>query len=365
MTHLLEYQETRLGVFEARWTTNELQSLRLLEPQEAISSEAVVGRSTLLGKLSAHLAGEPQDFSEVPLDFAGLSEFAISVYRASQTVPAGHTISYLDLARKLRNPGAVRAVGGALGRNPFLVVVPCHRILAAGGKLGGFSAPGASATKELLLATEGWGTESLFDQGEMARGEQHLKHCPKLAPILEQIGPCPLQPLHSETPFCALARSILYQQLAGSAAEAIEKRVKKLGHPPFPTAEEFAFLDQERLREAGVSRPKIMTLKALAEATLEGRLVPDRLHLLPNGHVESEISKIKGLGPWTAAMFLLFHLGRRDVFPVNDLGIRKAMQKLYGLRQLPNPETMKKLAKTWRPYRSLASWYLWRSLEIN
>lgn len=360
MSGRTERYRTRLGLFEARWEGDRLAQLHLKEHAgESQHDDTELGR-----QLVAHLSGKPQDFRRWPLKTEGLTDFCRQVYRAAQEIPSGRTLTYLQLAKKLGKPGAVRAVGGALGKNPFLLVVPCHRILAAGGKLGGFSAPGGGDTKHLLLAAEGWGTESLFDPGMMSEAEEFLRKCPKLGPIVEKVGPCPLQPLYPGSPFGALARAVLYQQLAGSAARAIENRVKTLGSEPFPTARELSELPFDSLRAAGVSGPKIATLKALAQAVLEGHLQPDALHLLPDAQVEKEVSQVKGLGPWSAQMFLMFHLGRRDVFPVKDLGIRKGVQLLTGASELPGPEPMEKLAKRWAPYRTLAAWYLWRSLEL-
>lgn len=360
-TSKIERFQTRIGVLQAGWREGELESLKLLEsPKEGHDATSELGQ-----KLLKHLAGTSQDFSDVPLSHHNLTDFAAGVYQTARTIPAGSTATYLDLAKTLNNPGAVRAVGGALGKNPFLIVVPCHRILASGGKMGGFSAPGGCHTKEILLAAEGYGTESLFQDDQMEAAQAHLSECPRLGPIIEKAGPCPLKPLYPNSPFGALARAVLYQQLAGSAAKAIEDRVKKLGSAPFPTAQELAKLSYEGLRGAGVSGPKIRTLKTLAQAVLEGELQPETLHLLPNSQVEAEVSKIKGLGPWSARMFLLFHLGRRDVFPVKDLGIRKGFQELFGGKDLPKPGTMERRSKRWRPYRSLASWYLWRSLEFT
>ncbi len=351
---------TRLGTFEARWREGALAELSLLDETVAVPSD----RSPLGERLRAHLAGRVQDFSDLPLHTRELTDFSLSVYRVAQSVRGGETATYLDIAKRLGKPKAVRAVGGALGKNPFLVVVPCHRILGSGNSMGGFSAPGGERTKRLLLAAEGWGTESLFQEGETERAQEYLSRCSDLGPIIERVGPSALRPLYPGSPFAALARSVLYQQLAGSAARAIENRVKALGSPPFLTALELATLDPALLRNAGVSGPKVTALKGLAEAVISGCLQPETLSLLPDSEVEVEVSKIKGMGPWSARMFLMFHLGRRDVFPVRDLGVRKAFQKLYGLSELPEPEFMIKNAKRWRPYRSLAAWYLWRSLEI-
>ena len=198
----------------------------------------------------------------------------------------------------------------------------------------------------------------------MEAGSAFLLADPRLGRVVEAVGPCSLRPLYPSEPFAALARNVLYQQLAGTAARAIEGRVAALGSPPFPTPSEFQALSDEALRGAGLSRPKIATLRALSLAVLEGSLPVDKLHLMPDEVVVEEIVRVKGLGSWTAEIFLMFHLGRRDLLPVKDLGIRKGFQKLFESSELPGPLEMQQRAAPWQPYRSLASWYLWRSLEI-
>lgn len=345
---------------EAQWREGRLARLVLSPQARPVDSASC---SPLARRVQAHLRGEIQDFRDTPLEMDGLTPFAQRVYRAAQEVPAGRVSSYGELARALESPGATRAVGSALGKNPFLLVVPCHRVLGGQG-MGGFSAPGGVATKSLMLAAEGYGVESLWSPGEMEAGTALLRADRRLGPVVEMVGPCPLQPLYPDHPFAALARNVLYQQLAGSAARAIEARVKALGAAPFPGPEELLALSETDLRGAGLSSAKISALRALSQAVLEGFLKVEELRLLPDSMVVHEVSKVKGLGSWTAEMFLLFHLGRRDLLPVKDLGIRKGFGKLYGLAELPEVTKMERWAKPWRPYRSLASWYLWRSLEF-
>ncbi|MFA5506688.1 MAG: methylated-DNA--[protein]-cysteine S-methyltransferase [Vulcanimicrobiota bacterium] len=348
---------TALGWMEAEWNRSQLVSLNFSEPAAASQSE-------LARAVQKHFQGDSQEsyFNGIELANEGVSEFSRQVYEAARAIPSGSTTTYGELARQLDKPGAARAVGSALGRNPYLLVVPCHRILGQSGFCG-FSAPGGVKTKELMLAAEGVGTESLWDAGETERALDHLRSCPRLGPVISRVGPPTMKPSFPDHPFASLGRAVLYQQLAGSAAAAIMARVCALGSEPFPSAREFLEMSDESLREAGVSGPKIATLKRLSEAVESGRLCPERLHLLPDAEVEAQISSIKGLGNWSARMFLLFHLGRRDVFPVKDLGVRKAMQRLFKTSELPNPDFMLRKSKPWRPYRSLASWYLWRSLE--
>jgi O-6-methylguanine DNA methyltransferase len=354
---------TRLGTMKATWVGDELAHLSFLGENEDLKPDR---KTSQLGRdVQAHFHGQSRDFSSLAIHHADLSAFAQTVYRAARDIPSGKVQTYGEIAKRIGKPGASRAVGTALGNNPILLVIPCHRVLASSGGLGGFSAPGGLLTKELMLAAEGYGVESLWENDELAKAHDRLLGCPRLGPVVKRVGPCELSPLYPDTPFGALARAVLYQQLATSAARAIEKRVKGLGSAPFPTASELNSMEFETLRKAGVSGPKIATLKRLAEATLDGTLQPELLHRLPNQHVESQISAIKGLGNWSARMFLLFHLGRRDIWPVKDLGIRKGFQKLFVTKGLPQPDIMERKSRPWKPYRSLASWYLWRSLELD
>lgn len=356
----LETFATRLGVMRAEWEEGRLVGLALAPDLEADSGKP----SPFARRVEAHFHGAKDDFVDLCLKTETLTPFAQRVYQAAREISPGTVLTYGELAHKLASPGSTRAVGTALGRNPFLLVVPCHRIVGATANAGGFSAPGGLTTKSLMLAAEGYGVESLWDPGEMERAHKQLRSDPRLGPTVEKVGPCPLQPLYPRNPFAALARNVLYQQLAGSAARAIENRVKGLGSPPFPQPQEMLALPFDRLREAGLSGPKIAALQALSSVVLEGELKVEELKMLPDDQVVAEVSKVKGLGSWSAEMFLLFHLGRRDLLPVKDLGIRKGFQNIFASRELPTPAQMERWSRPWRPYRSLACWYLWRSLEL-
>lgn len=162
----------------------------------------------------------------------------------------------------------------------------------------------------------------------------------------------------------ALLRSIINQQLSVGAARSIYKRMLDRfgGRPPAP--QEILDDDAEALRMAvGISRPKVGYLRSLAEHVLAGELELDRLDDLPDERVIEELVAVKGLGEWTAHMFLMFQLERPDVLAVGDLGVRRAIERAYALEALPDRETMERLAEPWRPHRTLACRYLWRSLE--
>jgi DNA-3-methyladenine glycosylase II len=164
-------------------------------------------------------------------------------------------------------------------------------------------------------------------------------------------------------PYGALLRSIVGQQLSTKAARSIYGRLADQFGGRAPTPQELLDADPEVVRSAGLSRPKVKYLRSLAEHVLSGELALDRLHELGDEEVEREITAVKGLGQWTAHMFLIFHLGRPDVLPVGDLGVRRAVERAYGLEALPSAEELERLGERWAPYRSLASLYLWESLD--
>jgi DNA-3-methyladenine glycosylase II len=161
----------------------------------------------------------------------------------------------------------------------------------------------------------------------------------------------------------ALLRSIVGQQLSTKAAATIYGRMLELfgGHPPTP--KQLLEVDPDKIRAAGLSRPKIAYLRDLAQHVEEGTLELERLPDLPDEEVSAQLTAIKGLGQWTADMFLMFHLGRPDVLPVGDQGIKRAVMVEYRLRKLPDAKRLEKIAKPWRPYRTLACLYLWSSLD--
>lgn len=188
---------------------------------------------------------------------------------------------------------------------------------------------------------------------------------PVLRRIIASCGRCGLARSQREDPFVALVEAIVWQQLSGKAAATIYARVLALlpdGGPPTPSA--LVALPEPALRAAGLSRAKTAYVRDLATKVLEGSVHLDALDHLDDDAVIAELTKVKGIGTWTAHMFLMFRLHRPDVLPVGDVGIVNAITRAYGLRRPPTPERMRKLAEPWRPYRSVACWYLWASLDV-
>ena len=161
----------------------------------------------------------------------------------------------------------------------------------------------------------------------------------------------------------ALVRSIVGQQLSTRAARTIYGRLAALFGGRAPVPSELLSTDDEALRAAGLSRQKTAYLRDLAHHILDGTLELDHLHELPDEEVVARLVAVKGLGRWTADMFLMFHLGRPDVLPVGDLGVRRAAERAYGLNEIPDADRLRALAEPWRPHRTLACLYLWETLD--
>jgi DNA-3-methyladenine glycosylase II len=203
----------------------------------------------------------------------------------------------------------------------------------------------------------------LWDTGELQRAVEHLRSSdPKMRRIVEVVGECLLHDQHPGDPFGALCESVLHQQLAGAAARSITRRFIGLFGDRHPTPAELAAIDDQTLRGVGLSGGKVRTLRALTEAFLAEATLLESLATMPESDVRQKLTRIKGIGPWTVDMLMIFHLGLPDVYPVGDLGVRKAIQRAYGLEALPGPAEMEKIGKPWQPYRTVAAWYLWRSL---
>lgn len=189
---------------------------------------------------------------------------------------------------------------------------------------------------------------------------------PTMAGLIEAHGPLDDEARRRGRPaeaYGALLRAIVGQQLSTKAARTIYERLIGLFGDRAPEPEELLAVDEDELRSVGLSRAKANYLRSLAQHVVDGELELDRLRELEDEEVIAQLTAVKGLGVWTAHMFLLFHLGRPDVLPVGDLGVRRGAQLAYGLDELPDAAALTAIADPWRPHRSLASLYLWRSLD--
>jgi methylated-DNA-[protein]-cysteine S-methyltransferase len=379
--------DTPIGRCGIAWGERGLIGVQLPESREAAtrarmqsrfpearetSPPAAVRRA--LDRIAALLRGEPSDLSKIPLDMERVPPFHRRVYKAARAIPPGATRSYGEIAQRIGSPGAARAVGQALGRNPFAIVVPCHRVVGAGGKVGGFSADGGITTKLRLLSLEGTlanGVAPVENAGKLgfdpAAAVAHLRAAdPVLKRAIDSVGPLRMQLKTTPSIFVALAEAIVYQQLTGKAAATIFARVCALfprAHEG-PTAEQILRVTDARLRGAGLSRPKLLALRDLARRAQAGE-IPTLAEVrdMENEVIIERLTQVRGIGRWTVEMLLIFRLGRPDVLPADDYGIRKGFMVALGRRELPTPKDVARHGERWQPYRTVASWYLWRAAE--
>ncbi len=204
-------------------------------------------------------------------------------------------------------------------------------------------------------------------EADYARARRTLmRRDPILAGAIRAIGPCGLAARQRRDHLTALVGAIISQQLSTKAAATIFGRFAALfPDATIPGAAAIAVLDDATLRGVGLSGQKVAYLRDLCARILDGRLALDDLEALTDDEVIERLTAVKGFGRWTAEMFLMFRLHRPDVLPVDDLGIVKAVQRLYRLRRRPDAKRIRKLGEAWRPYRSVASWYLWQTLRME
>ena len=196
---------------------------------------------------------------------------------------------------------------------------------------------------------------------------EHLKLADKtLGRLIRKVGPCTLKPRNGRSPYESLVQAVVYQQLNGTAARTILGRFKAL-YPRrrFPAPEDVLASPDEALRGAGLSRAKTAAIKDIAARTLEG-VVPTlrAIKRLSDAEIVERLTTLRGVGPWTVEMLLIFTLGRLDVLPATDYGVRKGFALVYGWKDLPTPKELLDYGERWRPHRSTAAWYFWRALEL-
>jgi methylated-DNA-[protein]-cysteine S-methyltransferase len=249
-------------------------------------------------------------------------------------------------------------------------------VLAAGGRAGGFSANGGITTKLRMLSIEGLrasgGAGSFEGDGvfgfDAAEALEHLRGSDAaLARLIDAVGPFRMRLTRTPSLFVALAESIVYQQLNGKAAATIFARVCALfprAHEG-PTADQILRASDERLRGAGLSRSKLLSLRDLARRSRDGE-IPSlaEVHRMENDAIIERLTQVRGIGRWTVEMLLMFRLGRPDVLPTDDFGIRKGYGLTFKKGVAPTREDLEKRGARWKPYRTVASWYLWRAVEL-
>ena len=202
-----------------------------------------------------------------------------------------------------------------------------------------------------------------LDTTDVRRGLRHIRQSdPVMREVIRQAGPFALE--LGKNRFQMLVFSILAQQISGSAARSIRTKLLAYLEPDSLTPQSLVNVTKEELRTVGCSNQKATYLLDLADRVTSGELSLNRMGRMPDEKVIEELTKVKGIGVWTAQMFLIFSLGRLDVFPHADFGVRTAIKNLYGFEELPNRDECHRIAEQWRPYTTIGSWYCWRSLEF-
>lgn len=328
-------------------------------------------------QIQKYFAGEEFNFKRIKIDLTGVSPFYQRVYSELQKIETGCTISYKGLAQRCESPGASRAVGSAVASNPIPLLIPCHRVINADGHLGGFSAGGGLELKARMLRHEGVELTTtgpvrlqrppLLSDIDLDSAIEHLAKVDlKLGRFIKAAPRFNVKCDSFISPFQALLETIIYQQLNGKAASTIFSRVLGLfsGNNVVLPLDIIRATDEE-LRSAGLSGAKIAAARDLADFAISGRL-PDlkTLQRMPDREIIATLTQIRGIGRWTVEMLLIFKLGRADVMAIDDYGLRKGLAVIRGTPQtLPSPSELANQGLIWKPFRSIASWYLWRASE--
>lgn len=364
---------TRAGIRTAHLPEADVGTMRRLLSR--VTDAPVIGLAaapapvrTAAARIDAVTRGADDDLADLVLDESGLGEFTRRILTTLRSVPPGDTITYGELAHRAgyHSANMPRAVGQVMGRNPFGPIVPCHRVVAADGRLGGYSAHGGAVTKLRLLRAEARGAGAPAMPYDIAAGERSLRAAdPLLAGVTGRIERTPrMRPAPST--FAGLAEAIVGQQVSGAAASTIFARLCVLFPRPLdgPTADGLMRLGDDELRAAGLSRSKVASLRDLAARTLAGE-VPGLGELagMDDEEIISTLTPIRGIGRWTVEMLLIFRLGRPDVLPVDDLAVRRGFEYLAGIDRV-SPSELRIHGERWAPWRSLAAWYLWRASEL-
>jgi methylated-DNA-[protein]-cysteine S-methyltransferase len=316
----------------------------------------------VIRRLKAQLRGRRDDLRDIPVDLAGVGDFSRKVLLSLRGIGPGRTVTYGELAARSGKPRAARAVGRIMGANPVPLIVPCHRCVGAGGKLTGFSSEGGVMLKAQLLHAEG-----VVCNAEHARGMKTLaRRDPVLRKLIRSQPPYTVIDEDKRSGYEILVVAIVHQQLSVKAGRTIAGRVRDLTPgPDFPRPEQMLAIPDADLRACGLSNMKVSFVKDLAARVADGRLNLTTLHRLDDEAAIARLTEVKGIGRWSAQMHLLFHLGRLDIWAVDDLGLQKGAVLLYDLPEPVTKAAMEELGERWRPYRSIASWYLWRALDAG
>lgn len=380
---------TRIGQSAIVWRQGKVIGLLLPETSLAslhknvgvnfmavLSSEPPANIARAISQVQQYFTGQLTTFKVISLDLSECTAFCQMVYEQLRQIAAGTTISYQGLANLCGRPTAARAIGLAASKNPILLLIPCHRIVKTDGKLGGFSAGGGVELKAQLLRLEGIEVDEqpvfrirpplLLGDFELSHALKHLSLADhELGTLIKAAPLFNLEFNPDNSIFQSLLEAIVHQQLTGKASATIYNRVLALfSGKKTVSALDIIRADEDELRSAGLSLNKVLAIKDLAEFAVSGKLPGhEQMRIMSNSEIIDRLTCIRGIGRWTVEMLLIFKLGRADVMAADDYGLRKGLAAIRRLPTLPSPAELTRQAEIWKPYRSIASWYLWRAAE--
>lgn len=330
----------------------------------------------LIRQIKAYFNGKVSDFGQWSIELDGQPVFYRQVFETLRTIPAGRILSYKDLAEKCGNHSAARAVGQAVRNNPLPLIIPCHRVICSDGRLGGFTAAEGLQLKIRMLEIEGLEVISAdrpfirppmnLSEISISNAVEELSEKDRELGIFIRSAPVfNLRPDAMNSPFQALLEAIVYQQLTGKAAATIFSRLLAVfGKTRSVSPLDIIRAGDPELRAAGLSGAKIAAARDLAEFAASGQLPSlEELQKMHNADIISTLTQIRGIGRWTVEMLLIFKLGRADIVAADDYGLRKGLAAIRGMQKLPSPAILLEQSKKWKPYGTIASWYLWRAAE--
>ena len=372
---------TRIGTCGIAWRDNLIVGLELPHFSPAETLKALLNRfpdlseskprgNPLRAKRSVInlLEGRPETFEDIEVNLDSNSKFVQEILCQTREIRPGETVTYSELARAAGKPGAARAVGSALGRNPCPIIVPCHRVLAAHRSGGGFSAMGGLTTKFTLLQVEGHDVDFPgLDYNPVDAVHFLVRRDPRFEKVIKVVGWPKIVVESRRSVYGSLARAIIFQQLSVKAAGTIFLRVLNAVSPGKSdfSPSEFQQVADETLRKAGLSRNKLLALRDLTEKMSEGAIPSTtQLKRLDDEAIIDILTQVRGIGRWTVEIMLIFRLGRGDVIAADDLGLRQGYAVISGRRDAVARDTLMRAANRWKPYRSLACWYLWRAADL-
>ena len=379
--HGYQFLDTAIGRCAIGWSDAGITGLLLPQGGAAALARAVRSRfaglapatppplaGAAMAAVTAMIEGQAVDLDAIVLDQSAIAAAHRRVFDATRRIAPGTTATCAGLAAQIGAGASARQVGQALAVNPFAPLVPCHRVLASDGRIGAHWAPANLVLSLRLLRGEHEHARrpavgATFDvQAALA----HLRRDRAMARIIDRVGPWRARIGGDESLFDTLARAIVYQQLHGRAAATIHARLRALFPRPHAGLDPARVLRtaDARLRGAGLSSAKLLALRDLARRSTDGALpTPAQLGTMDDEAVIAALTQVRGIGRWTAQMLLMFQLGRPDVLPLDDFGLRRGLAVLLGRDALPTREELQARARRWAPYRSVASWYLWQAAD--